>query len=214
MKTFAQFALSEGSLQTVELRSRPDISRIVRAAFPQYRKRSAFVSEFGDRGKTINSYWDGGSRDVYALVNLSTMKTQPLPTASHPFFDVARAGMTGGDSEFVHVDHAGNITLKVLPPGFALVQGGTFMGKDATAHVYFPKGDQKALGAGGAPIDVTPERPALPAGDRVPVTGKTFLLRNKLKSLGGRWDADRKVWTVPADKAKEAQDFVDQFNRQ
>jgi hypothetical protein len=36
----------------------------------------------------------------------------------------------------VEVDHVGNVTLKRLPEGFALVAAGTFCGKAATAHVY------------------------------------------------------------------------------
>jgi hypothetical protein len=32
------------------------------------------------------------------------------------------------------------------------------------------------------------------------VTGKTFELKEKIKALGGRWDAVRRIWTLPLDK--------------
>jgi hypothetical protein len=36
------------------------------------------------------------------------------------------------------------------------------------------------------------------------ITGNTFPVRDQLKALGGRWDAARKCWMVPDDKAEEA----------
>ena len=41
------------------------------------------------------------------------------------------------------------------------------------------------------------------------ITGKTYPVREALKSLGGRWDPDRKGWEVPDDRAGEAQALVD-----
>jgi hypothetical protein len=41
------------------------------------------------------------------------------------------------------------------------------------------------------------------------ITGKTFPVKEKIKSLGGKWDADVKGWRVPDDKAAEAQALVD-----
>jgi hypothetical protein len=32
------------------------------------------------------------------------------------------------------------------------------------------------------------------------VTGKTFELKETIKALGGRWDAVRRIWTLPLDK--------------
>ena len=34
-------------------------------------------------------------------------------------------------------------------------------------------------------------------GDSVSVSGKTFHVRNELRTLGGTWDARRSVWTIP-----------------
>jgi hypothetical protein len=123
--------------QRVELKNAPEIKRVILAAFPNYRKKTASFSAFSESGQNINSYWDGGSRDYYAVVELATMKRGTMPSSSHPYFDVARYGMANKEDGVVKVDHVGNVTLKVLPEGFALVQTGVFCGKEASAHVYF-----------------------------------------------------------------------------
>lgn len=117
----------------IELKSAPEVKRLINRILPEYRKHNVYLSEF--HPQSINSYWDGGSKTYYTLVDLSTMKTAPLPTSTHPFFDVARYGVRG-ESEAVSVDHAGNITLKVLPENFALITSGIFCGKPGTAHIY------------------------------------------------------------------------------
>jgi hypothetical protein len=123
-------------LQAIELKSAPEVKRVIVAGFPGYKKHRAFLSAFPESGKNINSYWDGGSRDEYAIVELSTMQRKPMPSSTHPYFDIARHGMANQDNGIVESDHVGNITLKMLPEGFALVSAGTFCGKQATAHVY------------------------------------------------------------------------------
>jgi hypothetical protein len=70
-------------------------------------------------------------------VELATMQQKNLPTSTHPFFDVANRGMANQENPIVATDHVGNITLKVLPEGFALVSAGTFCGKPGTAKIYF-----------------------------------------------------------------------------
>lgn len=40
------------------------------------------------------------------------------------------------------------------------------------------------------------------------VTGNTYPVKDAIKALGGRWDADAKGWRVPAAKASEAQALV------
>lgn len=42
----------------------------------------------------------------------------------------------------------------------------------------------------------------------VAITGNTFPVKDQLKALGGRWDADRKAWMVPAANAAAAQTLV------
>lgn len=120
-------------LNTVNLKQHPEVKAIVLAAFPSYKKHSAFLSEF--HPINVNSYWSGGSRDEYAIVELATMRRKSLPTSTHPYFDVAAHGLANKENATFEIDHVGNITLKYLPEGFALVCAGTFCGKPATASI-------------------------------------------------------------------------------
>lgn len=40
------------------------------------------------------------------------------------------------------------------------------------------------------------------------ITGNTYPVKDQIKALGGKWDADSKGWRVPADKAEQAQALV------
>lgn len=122
--------------QYIKLSTAPEIKRLITAAFPNYRKTTASLQAFPEHGVNINSYWDGGSRDEYALVEISTGRRKSLPTASHPYYDIAGQGLLNADSPDVSVDHVGNVRLKRLPEGIALISAGTFCGKPATAGVY------------------------------------------------------------------------------
>ena len=42
----------------------------------------------------------------------------------------------------------------------------------------------------------------------VAITGNTYPVKDQLRALGGRWNADRKAWMVPAECATEAQKLV------
>lgn len=42
----------------------------------------------------------------------------------------------------------------------------------------------------------------------VAITGNTYPVKDQIKALGGRWNADQKAWMVPADKADAAQALV------
>lgn len=118
----------------VNLAADPTVKRIVQIAFPGYRKRTAWIRVWSG-SLNINSYWSGGSRDEYAIVDLGTMTRVPMPAGldhSHPFFEVKARNVS---DEYVAIDHVGNVTLKVLPAGFVIVQAGTFCGKPATARI-------------------------------------------------------------------------------
>jgi hypothetical protein len=119
-------------METVNLKSSPEVHRVITAAFPGYKKHNAFLSAFSDCGVEINSYWDGGSKSVFVLVDLATLARKALPTSSHPYFDMHAAS---GQTPDVIVDR-GNVTLTQLPEGVVLIEGGTFCGKTATAHVH------------------------------------------------------------------------------
>ncbi len=42
----------------------------------------------------------------------------------------------------------------------------------------------------------------------IAITGNTYSVREKLKALGCRWDAGRKCWLAPEDRAEQAQALV------
>lgn len=43
----------------------------------------------------------------------------------------------------------------------------------------------------------------------VAISGNTYPVKDQIKALGGRWNADAKAWMVPADKADEARRLVE-----
>ena len=128
----------------VNLKATPEVARIVKAAFPDYRKREAVVETFSEHGEQINSYWDEGSKSIFALVDIATMQKKSLPTSTHPFFDVIGRGIGKGENAILSVDRVGNITLKRIPDGLALVEAGWFCGKPVTARVYVNAGTLNA----------------------------------------------------------------------
>jgi hypothetical protein len=119
-------------MQTISLKAAPEVQQVIRAAFPGYKKHNAFLSAFYESGVQVNSFWDGGSKSVFVLIDLATLQHKSLPTSTHPYFDMRAAS---GETPDVTVDR-GCVTLKRLPEGIALVEGGTFCGKLATAHIY------------------------------------------------------------------------------
>lgn len=40
------------------------------------------------------------------------------------------------------------------------------------------------------------------------ITGNTYPVKEEIKALGGRWDAEAKGWRVPSDKADDARKLV------
>lgn len=40
------------------------------------------------------------------------------------------------------------------------------------------------------------------------ITGNTYPVRDQIKALGGRWNAEAKGWMVPDDRAEEARKLV------
>lgn len=123
------------AIQYVELKAYPEVKELIRVAFPDYRKKKAFISSFTS-GKNINTYWSGGSRPQYVLIDIVTKQIKTLPNASHPYFDIAAKGLSNKETDAVKVDHVGNVTLQFLPDGIALIEAGTFCGKPAIAYVY------------------------------------------------------------------------------
>jgi hypothetical protein len=120
----------------VELKNTPDLKKLIQAADPSYKKRNAFVSAFSSHGVNINSHWDGGSRSLYAIVDIVTGQKKALPSHTHPFYDIAAKGLANQTDGVVSIDGGGNVTLMALPENYALVETGHFCGKVATAHVF------------------------------------------------------------------------------
>lgn len=101
----------------------PEIKRIIEASGVRGKQGDVVVDVFhGPR--TVNSYWDGGSKDEFAIVDLDSGKAWNVPT-THPYFDRRPDG-----------ERCGNLELRELPPNCCLVQGGTFCGKPATYRIH------------------------------------------------------------------------------
>ena len=88
------------------------IARIIQASYPEYRGKKIKLA-IGDDPIDMRSYWDGGSRDYFRIVNLATFEIASIPAQSA--FDKV---IPGADA------------VK-LPDGFACVQHSIFCGKDS-----------------------------------------------------------------------------------
>jgi len=100
----------------------PEIARIIQASFPDNHKPAVSVEVF--RPRSLNSYWDGGSKDEYVFVRLEDHKAVEIPT-SHPYYDRRNDG-----------SRMGNVELTQLPEGVVLVHGGYFCGKKIQLTIY------------------------------------------------------------------------------
>lgn len=93
------------------------------------KKRKAILARPTEKVVLSGTYWDGGSRSDYFLVDLKTMQARPLAHYSPPQF--------GGPREDPAVE---------LQPHQAVVEAGVFCGKPSTPTVYFhPAWGQEAL---------------------------------------------------------------------
>lgn len=57
-------------------------------------------------------------------------------------------------------------------------------------------------------VEALPAAPGASVARMVLVTGNTFPVKDQLKAMGGRWNADAKGWEVPASKETEAKALV------
>ena len=110
------------------------VKQVAKNAFPNYNGRK-FKVQFGTKNMSIRSYWDGGSRTYYALVNLATMEAKHAPT-SHPFFNKV-------DVEVDNVE---------IPQGFVIVAHSIFCGKDMGLTVYTPEEKPQLASGEGAEL--------------------------------------------------------------
>jgi len=105
-------------VRTIELKTAPELIRVIRAADGAYRKTKAFL-RVQPTCTLHGTYWDGGSRTTYTAINLSTMRAATADQFAPPQF--------GGPAQAPTVD---------IPEGIAIVATGVFCGKPATASVY------------------------------------------------------------------------------
>ena len=102
----------------------PEVRRIIDASGVRGKRADVSVAELTGN-VPMNSYWDSGSRDEFAIVDLGTLKAWRVPT-SHPFYDRRPNG-----------ERMGNVELRELPPNTCLVQGGISLGEPARYRVLF-----------------------------------------------------------------------------
>jgi hypothetical protein len=81
----------------------PEVKKIARQVFPDYKGNSIEVIEFNGP-KQLPSYWDGGSRDYWAIMNLSTNNYKMVPENGTPF-----------------VNNGKIFRISKLPPNFAII---------------------------------------------------------------------------------------------
>lgn len=103
---------------TINLRERPDIAKIIKRAFPKYRKQKATLIEHRAEVTPTGTYWDGGSVTHYVHVTQhGAVRRVPAPTAPPQF--------GGGEVKTFNIPHFD-----------AVVSCGTFCGKPSYATVY------------------------------------------------------------------------------
>jgi hypothetical protein len=102
----------------IELKTAPELLRVIRAVDPSYRKRNAVV-HIAETCELHGTYWDGGSRNSYTAVDLTTFRNRGAPQYDPPQF--------GGPRATPVVD---------IPPGVVIVCTGIFCGKKKAASVY------------------------------------------------------------------------------
>lgn len=109
-----------------------DIKRICKAAFPSYRGRRYGVKYHATGRMGTLSYWDGGSRDTFAIVDLASLKVTPI-AGINPLNPPA--GWRDGTE---------------IPGGCAIVEHSIFMGKDSgcTLHLRAPESECRRVDDG------------------------------------------------------------------
>lgn len=102
----------------LEVKQYPELLALIRAAFPSYRKHKAYLT-VTDTVELQGTYWDSGSRSTYVAVDLASKVSRGAPQYAPPQFGGPRSTPT-----------------VTLPVGVAIVEGGIFCGKPATARVF------------------------------------------------------------------------------
>lgn len=114
-------------MQTVDLKSHPEIKRVILAADSSYKKHKAFFN-VKETVTLHGTYWDGGTRSTYTAVSIVEGKSKGAPQYPPAIF--------GGPQT------APQITI---PQGIAIIETGVFCGKTATASVTISPADAAKL---------------------------------------------------------------------
>lgn len=105
-------------METITLKTAPEVLRAIRAADPSYRKHNARIHA-AETVALSSTYWDGGSRDTWTAVDIATGRSKGAPQYDPPQF--------GGPAA---------APVVAIPEGVAIVRTGIFCGKTSTASVY------------------------------------------------------------------------------
>lgn len=100
---------------TIPLKEHPALAKLVR---PFSKKHKAFLCR-QDAVVLDGTFWDGGSRSDYHLVEIATGQIQALPRSDPPQFGGVKAAVT-----------------RAIEPGFAVIRSGVFCGKPSTPSIY------------------------------------------------------------------------------
>lgn len=107
----------------------PTVAPIVRAAFPDYRRKKVSVKA-AEAVMLQDLNWSGGTRSIYRAVALDGSQT---------------GGDTLGHSQRHPMDNQAEGASVPVPQGFALVRGGDFCGKPSLLTIYVNPADMPRL---------------------------------------------------------------------
>lgn len=99
----------------ITLKEHPALAKLVR---PFSKKHKAIVYR-QDAVALDGTFWDGGSRSDYHLVEIATGNIEALPRSDPPQFGGVQAVVT-----------------KSIPSGFVVIRSGVFCGKPSTPSIY------------------------------------------------------------------------------
>jgi hypothetical protein len=128
-------------MSTIYLEPNDPAAQKLNAATFRYSGRTfqARVHEHG--GMSLTSYWDGGSKSNYRVVELATMKSIPIPENGSGFTAVDRAYGPAG------------LPLDLPAAGYAVVEHSIFCGKDTGITIHLHAENAAALLP--APVELT-----------------------------------------------------------
>ena len=110
----------------------PNISRILNVANISGSKKTIKINIFSGP-MSMNSYWDEGSKQEFAFVNLENFSAWQVPS-SHPYFDQKDDG-----------GRCGILQITELPENVCLVVGGIFCGKPTSITIYLREENRTKL---------------------------------------------------------------------